>query len=169
MNAIDKIRIATTDTAEAADHACLEISSVLGLPVGVEFQEIEGACLILELRLGDQALPTSQPSRLAAAITKAVPNLVVLSAWKQGSCLAPIPRYTQNVLAQCFDVLPPVADRAFNDNVPTAQWDHSDSEWHLAVPSFCTSQRIVGLSQRGGYSQRFTSLDVAAIQRGLAS
>jgi hypothetical protein len=59
MNAIDKIRIATTDTAEAADLACLEISSALGLPVGVEFQEIEGACLILELRLGDEALPTS--------------------------------------------------------------------------------------------------------------
>jgi hypothetical protein len=169
MNAIDKIRIATTDTAEAADLACLEISSALGLPVGVEFQEIEGACLILELRLGDEALPTSQPSRLAAAITKAVPNLVVLSAWKQGSCLAPIPRYTQNVLAKCFDVMPPVADRAFNDNLPTAQWDHFDSTWHLAVPSFCTSQRIVGLSHRGGYSQRFTSLDVAAIQRGLAS
>jgi hypothetical protein len=53
--------------------------------------------------------------------------------------------------------------------LPTAQWDYSDSEWHLAVPSFCTSQRIVGMSHRGGYSQRFTSLDVAAIQRGLAS
>jgi hypothetical protein len=169
MKAIDKIRIATTDTGEAAHIACLEVSSALGLPVRVEFQEIEGACLILELQLGGEPSPTSQPSRLAAAITKAVPNIIVLSAWKQGSCLAPIPRYTQNVLAKCFDVLPPVADRAFNDNLPTAQWSFSDSEWHLAVPSFCTRQRIVGLSQRGGYLQRFTSLDVAAIQRGLAS
>jgi hypothetical protein len=169
MNAIDKIRIAITDTAEAADLACSEISCVLALPVVVEFQEIEGACLILELRLGDEAMPTSHPSLLAAALNKALPHIVILSAWRQGSCLAPIPRYTQNVLAACFDVIPPVADRAFNDNVPTAQWDHSDSEWHLAVPSFCTSQRIVGMSHRGGYSQRFTSLDVAAIQRGLAS
>jgi hypothetical protein len=168
MNTIDKIRIATTDTAEAADIVCSEIRSALGLPVRVEFQEIEGACLILELRLGGEASPTSQPSLLAAVITKALPNIVVLSAWKQGPCLAPIPRYTQNVLAKCFDVLPPVADRAFNDNLPTAQWDYSDSEWHLAVPSFCTRQHIVGLSHRGGYSQRFTSLDVAAIQRGLA-
>jgi hypothetical protein len=169
MTATNKIRIATTDTAGAADLACSDISSVLGLPVRVEFQEIEGACLVLELRLGDESLPMPQPSRLAAAVAKAVPNVVVLNAWKEGHCLAPIPRYSQNVLAKCFDVMPPVADRAFNDSLPTAQWDHSDSQWHLAVPSFCTSQRIVGLAHRNGYSQRFTSLDVAAIQRGLAS
>jgi hypothetical protein len=169
MNAIDKLRISTADTAEAAASACSEISSALGLRGGIEFQEIEGACLILELRLGDEALPTSQPSRLVAALNKAVPNLVIMSAWKQALCLAAIPRYTENVLAKYFDVLPPVADRAVKDNLPTAQWNYSDSEWHLAVPSFCTSQRIVGMSHRSGYSQRFTSLEVAAIQRGLAS
>jgi hypothetical protein len=97
MNAIDKIRIATTDTAAAADLACSDISAALGVPVRIEFQEIEGACLILELRLGEEASPSSQPSRLVAAINKAVPNLVVLSAWRQGCCLAPVPRYTQNV------------------------------------------------------------------------
>jgi hypothetical protein len=169
MTATNKIRIATTDIAEAAGIACSEISAALGLSVWAEFQEIEGACLILELRLGDAALPNSRPSHLAAAVTNAVPNVVVLRAWKQAACLAPIPRYSQNVLAECFDAIPPVAERAFIDNLPTAQWDHSDSKWHLAVPSFCTSQRIVGLSQRSGHTQRFSSLDVAAIQRGLAA
>jgi hypothetical protein len=169
MTATHKLRIATTDTAGAAGAACADISAALGLPVVAELQEIEGACLILELRLGTQAALIAKPSLLAATISEAVPHVMVLSAWKQRHSLGAVPRYSHNVLAKCFDPMPPVADRALTDDLATAQWEYSKDRWHLAVPSFCTSQRIVGLSQRIGHAQRFTSLDVAAIQRGLAA
>ena len=51
MTTTNKIRIATADTTNASTLACSEITAAVGLPVHPEFQEIEGDCLILELRL----------------------------------------------------------------------------------------------------------------------
>jgi hypothetical protein len=169
MPVTSKIRVATSDTADAVDVACSEVRLAVGLPVQAEFQEIEGACLILELRLGIDTIDPEPPSRLAADLVKTSSFVEVLSAWTEDATGMPSPRYSNHVLAQRFDVLPPVADRAFHDNLATAFWDRADTSWHLAVPSVCGSQRIVGLSRRNGYTRRFTSLDVAAIRSGLAS
>jgi hypothetical protein len=167
MTATHRLRIATTDVPGAAWSACATISGALGLPVVAEFQEIEGACLMLELRLGGNASLSAKPSLFSSIVSEAVPSVTVLSAWRQRDCPGPAPRYCQNVLARCFDVMPPVAERALRDDLATARWEYAQDKWHLAVPSLCTSQRIVGLSHRSGHSQRFTSHDVAAIQRGL--
>jgi hypothetical protein len=169
MTATHKLRIATTDVSGAAGSACTAVSSALGLPVVAEFQEIEGACLILELRINSAAALISKPSLFVSIVSDAVPSVTVLSAWRQRETLGAVPRYCQNILATCFDVMPPVADRALTDDLATARWEYAEDKWHLAVPSFCTTQRIVGLSQRNGHAQRFTALDVAAIQRGLAA
>jgi hypothetical protein len=169
MTARNKIRISTSDTADAVNVACSEVGQAVGLSVQPEFQEIEGACLILELRLGAEAVDPVPPSLLAADLDKASSHVEVLSAWNEDVTVGPSPRFSPHVLGQRFDDLPPVAERALRDNLATAQWDRGDTAWHLAVPSVCARQQIVGLSHRNGYTRRFTSLDVAAIQRGLAS
>ena len=60
MTTTNKIRIATADTTNACKLACSEITAAVGLTVHPEFQEIEGDCLILELRLGANSM---QPRR----------------------------------------------------------------------------------------------------------
>ena len=65
MTTTSKIRIATADTTNACTLACSEITAAVGLPVHPEFQEIEGDCLILELRLGSElhSSPAETPGR----------------------------------------------------------------------------------------------------------
>ena len=63
--------------------ACSEVVAAVGLPVLAEFQEIEGNDVIIELQIGDETIHTPQPSRLAAAVDKAVADLEVLSSWKE--------------------------------------------------------------------------------------
>lgn len=172
MTGTNRIRIATTDSAEALDIACSEVESAVGLPVKAELQEIEGGCLILELRLGTEHVHVHvpPPSRLAMVVDKAVPNIEVLSAWREPSASCGSARPCDAVLAVPRDAMPPLALRAVSDNVATAQWEVSDRSWRLAVPFVnATKAGIVGLAHRRGYSFRFTSLDAAAIRIGLAS
>jgi hypothetical protein len=165
----NKLRVATLDTAHAVDIACSEVESAVGLPVRAEFQEIEGASLILELRLGDESVHSPHPSRLASAIDRAVANMEVLSSWRESTGPGAPLRRCPDVRGVGYEPLPHVAQRALDDDLPTAKWDRSDSSWHLAVPSFCGGQPIVGLSDRRGYSHRFTARDAQAFRRGLAS
>ncbi|HEY3842177.1 MAG TPA: hypothetical protein VGL48_02910 [Acidimicrobiales bacterium] len=169
MTASNKIRIATPDTADAVKLACSEVSSAVGLAVHAEYQEIEGTCLILELRVGEQGVAPSSPRRMALAVDSAATGVEVLSSWSEPVTTSPTPRYSHDVLGVRFDTMPPLAQRALSDNLPTARWDRDDTSWHLAVPSACAAQPIVALSHRRGYTRRFTSLEAAAIRGGLAS
>jgi hypothetical protein len=181
MTTTNKLRIATMDAADAADLACSEVESAVGLPVRAELQEVEGRSLILELRLGplgvdkfagalsDGAVHTRNPIRLAMVVENASPNVEVLSEWNESAAsIRPSTRYCHHVLGERFDAMPRVALRALDDNLPTAQWDRADATWHLAVPAVCGDQRIVGLSQRRGYTRRFTTHEVTALRLGLA-
>jgi hypothetical protein len=167
--AANKLRVVTLDTAHAVDFACSEVESAVGLPVRAEFQEIEGGSLILELRLGDETVHSPHPSRLASAVDRAVANMEVLSSWKESAGHRAPLRRCPEVRGVGYEPLPRVAQRALDDDLPTAEWDRSDSSWHLAVPSLCGDQPIVGLSGRRGYSHRFTARDAAGFRRGLAS
>jgi hypothetical protein len=171
MTAANMIRIATTDTTEAVELACSEVKNAVGLPVTAAFQEIEGGCLILELRLGNESGLTPSPSRLAAIVDQSSSNVDVLSAWKvRSSSASPPPRHSDTILTPPHDPIPSVARRAVHDGLPTAEWRSNEGSWQLAVPNVSASRpTTVGLSRRRGYSQRFSSLEAAAIQRGLAS
>lgn len=169
MNATNKIRVATADKAGAIGVVCAEVESAIGMPVEAEFQEIEGDCLILELRLGDEATHSPHPTRLGIAVDTAAPAVQVLSAWNESASADPFPKVCNSVLGVQFDTMPPVAHRALIDRLPTAQWDRSDASWHLAVPSVFATRPLVGLSHRRGYTHRFTSFEAAAIRCGLAS
>ena len=168
MTATNKLRVATIDTAHAIDIACSVVLSAVGLPVRAEFQEIEGRSLIIELQLGNESVHTPHPSRLACAVEKAAADVEVLSSWKESASSEPTPQHCPDVLGVGYEPLPQVAQRAFDDHLPTAKWDRSDSSWHLAVPSVCTGKAIVGMSHRRGYSHRFTAYDAAALRCGLA-
>jgi hypothetical protein len=169
MTAKNMLRVALPDTAHAVNIACSDVESAVGLRVRAEFQEIEGGNLIIELQLGDEAVHSPHPSRLASTVDEAVANIEVLSSWKESTSSEPPPRQCPDVLGVGYEPLPEVAQRALDDDLPTAQWDRSDSSWHLAVPSVCGGKAIVGMSYRGGYSHRFSAHDAAALRSGLAS
>lgn len=168
MTATNKIRVATADRAGAINLVCAEVESTIGMSVEAEFQEIEGDCLILELRLGGETTHSPYPTRLGIAVDTA-PAVQVLSAWNEPASADPFPRLCNSVLGVQFDTMPPVAHRALIDRLPTAQWDRSDASWHLAVPSVFATRPLVGVSHRRGYTRRFTSFEAAAIRCGLAS
>ena len=169
MNATNKLRVATIDTPHAIDIACSVVFSAVGLAVQAELQEIERGSLIIELQLGNESVHTPHPSRLASTVDKAAADVEVLSAWKESACPEPTPQPCRDVMGVGYEPLPQVAQRALDDNLPTAEWDRSDSSWHLAVPSVCSGKAIVGMSHRRGYDHRFTPHDAAALRRGLNS
>jgi hypothetical protein len=165
----NKLRIATRDTANAMEIACGEVESAVGVPVQPEFQEIDGTCLIVELRLVDETECTPHPHRLAHTVESYASNVEVLSSWKESNALRPKARFCHDVLGVDFDTMPSVALRALDDGLPTAQWQRSDAAWHLAVPALCREQLIIGLLRQRGYARRFASLDITALKLGLAS
>jgi hypothetical protein len=169
MRTTNKLRVSTTDASNALDIACSEVESAVGLPVHAELQEIEGDCLIVEMRLGTDAVLSPLPSRLADAIDQSARDIDVLSVWNEPVRLTPAARFCPDVFGAEYDAMPPVALRAIEDDLPTAQWDRSVSRWQLAVPSECRDQVIVGLMHRTGYSHRFNTVDAFAVRSGLAS
>jgi hypothetical protein len=169
MRATNKLRISTTDDSNALGNACSEVASATGLRVQAEFQEIEGRCLVVELRLGTDALVSTSRSRLAQAIEKSATDVEVLSAWNEPAGPTLSARRCEEVLGAEHDTMPPVALRATADGLPTAQWDRPGGSWHLAVPSACRDQVIVGMFHRSGYSHRFTTIDALAFRSSRAS
>lgn len=89
MRIANKLRIATRDTANAMEIACGEVESAVGVPVQPEFQEIDGTCLIVELRLVDETECTPHPHRLAHTVESYASNVEVLSSWKESNALRP--------------------------------------------------------------------------------
>ncbi len=168
MTTTNKLRVATIDSAHAADKACSDVEAAVGLPVRAEFQEIECGDLIIELQLGNEAIQTLHPSRLASAVDVAVANVEVLSSWTEPTFAAVAPRHCSDVIGVGYSRLCQVAQRAVDDDLPTAEWDRTESSWHLAVPSVCRGRTIVGIAHRCGYSRRFTAFDVAGLRSGLA-
>lgn len=168
MTAANKLRVAVSDAAHAVNTACSEVESAIGLPVRAEFQEIEGDNLIIELQLGNEMRTAPHPSRLASVVDTAVANLEVLSSWEESTFLEPTPPHYADVVGVGYEPLPQAAQRALDDDIPTAKWDRSDSSWHLAVSSICCGKAIVGMSHRRGYSHRFTPHDAATLRCGLA-
>jgi len=167
MGATNKLRIATLDSDHAKEIACSVVESVVGLPVRPEFQEIESGDLIIELQVGNEHVHTPLPSRLASAVDRVASDVEVLSAWSESTTLEPNPRHCPDVLGVGYEPLPGAAQRAHDDDLPTASWNRSDASWQLAVPSVCRGKAIVGISRRRGYSHRFTTHDAAAIRCGL--
>ncbi|HEY1652533.1 MAG TPA: hypothetical protein VGG09_11680 [Acidimicrobiales bacterium] len=146
----------------------MEVEAAVGLPVHAEFQEIDCRDLIIELQLGNQAIQSPHPSRLAFAVDHALANVEVLSSWTEPASHKPTLRYCSDVIGVGYNRLSRVAQRAFDDDLPTAEWDRADSTWHRALPSVCRGNVIVGMSHRSGYSHRFTAHDVAGLRSGLA-
>jgi hypothetical protein len=167
MTATTKLRVVTIDSNHAIDIACLVVESAVGPPVQAELQEIEGGNLIVELELGNEAVTTANPSRLASAVDKAASDVEVLSAWRESACPEPTPQHCSDLLDVGYEPLPEAALRAIDDDLPTASWDCSDASWHLAVPAVCSGRVIVGMSHRRGYSHRFTAHDAARLRCGL--
>ena len=118
MTTTNKIRIATADTTNASTLACSEITAAVGLPVHPEFQEIEGDCLILELRLGGETLLAAPPKHLAAAVGNGAPAVEVLSAWNEYAGQIR-PKLCRDVLGSLYDDMPNVAHYALDDNLAT--------------------------------------------------
>ena len=169
MSIAKKLRISTTDSSDAMEIACSEVESAVGVPVQAEFQEIDGPCLILELRVADGAAQTLHSDHLAAKVEGSASKIELLSSWNETSVVRPKACFCHDVLGVEFDALPAVARRALQDRLPTAKWERLDGSWHLAAPAVCGEQVIVGLLHRRGYLRRFAALDVAALRRGLAS
>ncbi len=149
--------------------ACSEVESAVGLPVRAELQEIEEGRLIVEMRLGTDAVLSPPVSRLAYAIDQSVSDIEVLSAWSETVRFTPAARFCEDVFGANHDAMPPLALRAIVDDLPTAQWDRSVNRWQLAVPSKCHDEVVVGLIHRTGYSHRFNAVDASALRSGLAS
>jgi hypothetical protein len=74
MTATNRLRVATIDTARAIDTACSEVESAVGLPVHLEFHEIECGNLIIEFRLGNETIHTPTPHNLPLLSTRPRPT-----------------------------------------------------------------------------------------------
>ena len=169
MTAKNMLRVAMPDKAHAIDIACSDVESAVGLRVRAAFQEIEGGNLIIELQLGDETEQSPHPSHLASVVDEAVSHIEVLSSWEEVVSPELLRRRCPDVLGVGYEPLPEVAQRAFDDDLPTAKWSRANSSWQLAVPSVCGGRAIIGMSYRGGYSHRFSAHEAAALRSGLAS
>jgi hypothetical protein len=172
----NKFRVAVPDHRQALETVRAEVESAVGCPVSPEFQEAERGALVIEMRLAEPAGP--DPRRLARAIERSNQDIDVLSYWhdEQPSREASsIPIHA--VLPAVAMELPDVARRALLDDLPTAAWPASLSvgpvqppAWLLAVPVTAPDGTgLVRMTQRSGYSHRFTSSDATSMQLELAS
>ncbi len=176
MTLPNKLRVAVPDHSEALEAVRVQVESAVGCQVRPEFQEAERGALVIEMRLAKPAGP--DPRRLARAIERSNQDIDVLSYWRDGppaqrSSSVPIHAILPAVAVE----LPDAAQRAIRDGVPTAAWPASlavgpvqSPAWLLAVP-VTTSDGTgwVGISQRSGYSHRFTSTDADSMRLDLAS
>jgi hypothetical protein len=174
-----KLRIATANSDNALHLVQSEVSGITGMPVEVDFQEIDENDLIIELRIDDLILETTDPLELAINVERSTIGVEVLSVWDEPSSFTPtsgIPIDT--VVEMPGTPLPAVARRALRDDLPTALWQmpfgrrsraRSDGSWVLAVPLRPRSgRRPVALTHRAGYALRFGTYDVRSIRNAFA-
>ncbi len=174
---ISKLRVAMPDRADALDMVKAEVLGATGFEAHAEIQELDGADLVVELRLADSGV--SDPGRMARTVERSTRDLDVLGTWNEaGPARSPVPTPCEVVFGAGDETMPAVARRALRDAVPTAQWlpvgeDDGGTgrpQWVLAVPVIQSEGRtVVGLQRRVGYSLRFTACDAAGARVGLAS
>jgi hypothetical protein len=181
MSTTNKLRVITTDAPDALQVIKQEVEEATGFAVEPEIQEVDGADLVVELRL---AGPTpAAPSLVARAVERSSRGVDVLSTWNEAGRIAgPAPASSQVILDGLGDQLPAVARRALRDDLPTAQWHRTGTgfgpggpeegppSWQLAVPVVRSDGRsLVGYQRRRGYTFRFGTHDVEAARVDLAS
>ncbi len=176
MRPTSKLRVVTSDSPDALDVIRHEVEGATGLAVEPEIQEIDGADLVVELRLVDSSAVV--PGLVARAVERSTGGLDVLSTWNERGRIAdPAPVLGQVVLDDLDHHLPPVVRRALRDDLPTAHWSATGTSgagdahsWQLAVPVVRPDGRsVVGYQRRRGYSIRFGTHDVDAARADLAS
>lgn len=168
-----KLRIATENDSGIVDAVAVEVRNATGLQVKPVLQEIDRRELIVELTLNSDG--SSSPRELAHRIKSSSQNLEVLGSWH---ALEEQPRSappSSRELFFCEDMrVPAVARRAFDDRVPTANWQpregsHS-AHWVLAVPVVGTDGRqVAALARRDGHYHRFSAKDATALSDSLIS
>lgn len=168
-----KLRIATENDSGVVDAVAVEVRNATGLQVKPVLQEIDRRELIVELALNSDG--SSSPRELAHRVRSSAQNLEVLGSWHdlegQPKSAPPSPR--QLCLYEDTTV-PAVARRAFDDQVPTANWhprEGSDSaHWLLAVPVVGTDGRqVAALARRDGHYHRFSAKDATALGESLTA
>jgi hypothetical protein len=172
----DRFRVAVPDHSEVLHTVRAEVESAVGCQVSPEFQEAERGALVIEMRLAEPAGP--DPRQLARAIERSNQDIDVLSYWRDKAPSRPASSTPIHaVLPAHAPELPEVARRALRDDLPTAAWPASlaigpvrPPAWLLAVPVTASDGTgLVGISQRSGYSHRFTAADAASMRLELAS
>jgi hypothetical protein len=116
---VNKIRIATPDTDDALGNVKVEVERATGFAAELEFQEIDCTDLVVELRLADSN--AVQPGLVARAVERSACDLEVLSAWTEVPLdRHPTPPLRQTLLSATDGPMPPFAQRALRDELPTA-------------------------------------------------
>ena len=177
MEPTSKLRVAVPDGANALRFVTAEIEEATGIALEPELQEVDGGDLVVELRLADWSICDSK--LVVRAVERLSDDLEVLSTWQEAPPPRdPAPVTSQSVFASTDVAMPEVAQRAFRDDLPTAQWPRSSRVpggeqkacWQLAVPMRRSNgQVLVGVQQRSGYSHRFGVHEAKALRLGLAS
>jgi hypothetical protein len=176
MSSTSKLRVAIPDRTDALDVVKGGVERATGFVAQPVLQEIDYTDLVVEVQLSDSN--AADPRRVADTVGQASPDLDVLSSWKEADAL-PLPtvRAVPIVFETTDLVLPEVARRALEDELPTAQWLHKGNDvsggdrscWILAVPSHrCGGAARVGICHRRGYATRFSASEAESALWSLA-
>ena len=176
MSSTSKLRVAITDDTDALDVVKLEVERATGFEAQPVLQEMDHTELVVEMQLSDSN--AADPRRIALTVEQASADLDVLSSWKEADAL---PLQTARAMPMVIEttdlVLPEVARRALEKDVPTAQWLPRSNEasgghrscWILAVPSRrCGGAARVGICHRRGYAIRFSANEAESALWSLA-
>lgn len=168
-----KIRIATPTNTGAIDVVAAEVHNATALPVKPVLQEIDRCELIVELTLS--SIGSRSPRDLAQRVKSSCPKLEVLGSWHESDVPTRYAPLRPNQLFSFGDLTaPPLAHRAFDDFVPTANWQSGagghDSHWLLAVPVVRgDGRKVAAVARRSGHYHRFSSRDAAALRSAVAT
>jgi hypothetical protein len=176
MSSTNKLRVAIPDGTDALDVVKVEVERATGFDVQPVLQEIDYTDLVVEVKLSDSN--SADPRHIALTVGQASPDLDVLSSWKEADSL-PLPsaRSVPIVFETTDLLLPEVARRALEDEVPTTQWLPKSSDvsggdrscWILAVPSCrCGGAARIGICHRRGYATRFSASEAESALWSLA-
>lgn len=168
-----KLRIATVNHPRMVDVVLTQVLQATGLSAQPVLQEIDRRELIVELVFN--SVGSCSARDLAQRIQSSAPNLEVLGSWH---VLEASPSYgpprSRTILFSDDESVPPLARRAFDDQVPTAGWQPTagsdNSHWLLAVPLAGSDGRMVAaLARREGHYHRFTAQDAVRLRGTLAA
>ena len=176
MSSTSKLRVAIPDDTDALDVVTLEVERATGFEAQPVLQEMDHTDLVVEMQLTDSN--AADPRRIALTVEQANADLDVLSSWKEADALPLQTTRAMPIVIETTDVvLPEVARRALENDVPTAQWLSRRNDafgrdracWILAVPSQrCGGAARVGICRRRGYATRFSANEAESALWSLA-